>query len=94
MTIGESVCLYSRLQGVRDCTLDISSTSVSCTNNGVFNDRLVAMNGDVAISGDSGGGWSYNNAAFGGHKGNCGGVNAFSAAHYFWEALAVIVQTQ
>jgi hypothetical protein len=61
----------------------------------VFNDRLVLMNGDVGIPGDSGGGWSFDFTAYGSHKGNCADVpgrEVFSVADLYDEAISVGVR--
>ncbi|MGI0117487.1 hypothetical protein [Zooshikella sp. RANM57] len=94
ITIGESICMFGRSSNKRDCSLDVSATSVSCTFNGINTQRLVRMNGDVTIGGDSGGGWSFNYKAYGSHVGDCGGLNVFSVADLFDEALGVTVRVQ
>ncbi len=94
ISVGESVCSYGRSSNSRDCSFDVQSTSVSCTVNGVFNDRLVQMNGNSSIPGDSGGGWSWGNRAYGSVKGICGGRAVWSVADYYDEALGVFVRTQ
>jgi hypothetical protein len=71
MTIGESVCQYGRASNSRDCTLEIQDVSQACTNDGVFNDRLVMMNGATSVRGDSGGPWSFGVTAYGSQKGQC-----------------------
>ncbi|MEE8525355.1 MAG: hypothetical protein V3T72_15570 [Thermoanaerobaculia bacterium] len=59
ITVGEAICVYGRSSNSRDCSDTVFRTSISCTNSGVFNDRLVAMNTTrTTIGGDSGGGWS------------------------------------
>jgi hypothetical protein len=98
MTIGEPVCFWGQWSHAIDCTLEIADTSVSCTNNGVFNDRLVRMNGlGVAIDGDSGGPFFYGTKAFGALKGGCQpdfpNKLTFSAAHLYDEAMNVTVRT-
>ncbi len=99
ITVGEAICVYGRSSNSRDCTDTVFRTSISCTNSGVFNDRLVAMNAKrTTIGGDSGGGWSFNFTAYGSHKGGClvsGAVrNAFSVADLYDEALGVSVLTE
>lgn len=94
ISVGESICFYGRSSNNRDCSFDVSATSVSCTVSGVFNDRLVRMNGNSAIGGDSGGGWSWNFRAYGSVKGICGGGAVFSVADLYDEALGVTVRTQ
>ncbi|WP_018348736.1 hypothetical protein [Longispora albida] len=98
ITVGEAVCVYGRSSNSRDCSHTVMRTSISCTNNGVFNNRLVAMNAKrTTIGGDSGGGWSFNNTAYGSHKGGCtvdGATrNVFSVADLYDEALGVRVRT-
>ncbi|MBU2704839.1 hypothetical protein KCM76_02535 [Zooshikella marina] len=94
ISIGESICMFGRSSNKRDCSLDVSATSVSCTFNGISTQRLVRMDGDVTIGGDSGGGWSFNYKAYGSHVGDCGGLNVFSVADLFDEALGVTVRVQ
>lgn len=86
--------MFGRSSNKRDCSLDVSATSVSCTFNGISTQRLVRMDGDVTIGGDSGGGWSFNYKAYGSHVGDCGGLNVFSVADLFDEALGVTVRVQ
>lgn len=53
------------------------------------------MDGDTAIGGDSGGGWSFAGTAYGGHYGNCSpdfpNRDAWSVASLFDEAIGVRV---
>lgn len=98
ITIGEAICVYGRSSNSRDCSDTVYHTSISCTNSGVFNDRLVAMNAkNTTIGGDSGGGWSFDYTAYGSHKGGCtvDGIlrNVFSVADLYDEALGVTVRT-
>jgi streptogrisin C len=98
ITVGESICVYGRASDSRDCSHTVFRTSVSCTISGVFNDRLVAMNAKgTTIGGDSGGGWSVGNTAYGSHKGGCeieGALrNMVSVADLYDEALGVRVRT-
>lgn len=95
ISVGESVCQYGRSSNDRDCSLEVQDVSQACTNSGVFNNRLVLMNGDTGIGGDSGGGWSFGSTAFGGHKGNCNpdhpNREVWSVADLFDEAIGVRV---
>ncbi|MEL7451701.1 MAG: hypothetical protein AAFN78_21015 [Pseudomonadota bacterium] len=91
LSVGESICFYGRSSNSRDCSFDVDALSVSCTVSGVFNDRLVRMDGNSAIGGDSGGGWSWGTRAYGSVKGICGGRAVFSFADYYDEALGVFV---
>jgi hypothetical protein len=85
--VNEAICAYGRSSNQRDCSLEVQDASIAC---GALN-RLVQMNGDTQIGGDSGGGWSFNFTAFGGHYGNCDGRDSFSVADLFDEALGVFV---
>jgi hypothetical protein len=98
ITVGEAICVYGRSSNSRDCSHTVFRTSISCTNSGVFNDRLVAMNAkNTTIGGDSGGGWSFGVTAYGSHKGGCTVDNVvrnvFSVADLYDEALGVSVLT-
>ena len=93
IVVGESICLYSRVQGVRDCSADVNNPNIACTTSSGTSYKLVQMDGTVDVTGDSGGGWSWSNTAYGGHKGNCSG-SAFSVADYFDEAIGIGVLTQ
>jgi len=78
-----------------DCSLEVQDVSQSCTNSGVTNNRLVLMNGDTQVPGDSGGGWSLGTKAYGSHKGQCKpdfpNRETFSVAALYDEALGVRV---
>jgi hypothetical protein len=93
--VNEPVCQYGRSSNDRDCSLEVQDVSQSCTNGGVFNDRLVLMNGDTGIGGDSGGPWSFGGTAFGLHKGNCAPdfahLEVWTVADLLDEALGVRV---
>lgn len=97
ITFGEHVCQYGRSSNDRDCSLRVADFSQACTNEGVFNDRLVRMNGVTSVGGDSGGGWSFGNTAFGSVKGLCGpdlvDFEVWSVADLYDEALGVRVTT-
>lgn len=88
IAVGEFVCVYGRASNHRDCSLKVENPNVFC---GIGPQKLVQMNGDVTDPGDSGGGWSFNFTAYGGHKGNCFNKSSFSVADLFDEALGVAV---
>lgn len=87
IAVNESICVFGWASFDRDCSLDVLDASIAC---GAL-DRLVQMDGDTQIGGDSGGGWSFNFTAYGGHFGNCGGLDSFSVADLFDEALGIFV---
>lgn len=92
----ESVCLYGRSSNDHNCSLRVENVSQACTNDNVFNNRLVMMDGDVGITGDSGGGWSFGGTAYGSHKGNCCPDfvenEAFSVASLYGAAIGAEVR--
>ena len=88
IAIGEAICVYGRASNHRDCSLVVENPDVFC---GFPQQKLVQMNGAVTIGGDSGGGWSFNFTAYGGHFGLCFNKSSFSVADLFNEALGVAV---
>jgi hypothetical protein len=93
-TVGESICMFGRSTNSRECGLDVQNPWWSCTLDGFLTDSLVRMDGDVTIGGDSGGGWSWNNRAYGSHVGDCSWQNVFSRVDDMNEAIGVSVLTQ
>ncbi len=93
ISVGETICMYSRLQWKRRC-LDVDSTWIACIGAAGFVDRMVRMDGDVTVLGDSGTGWSWGTRAYGGHSGNCGPKDIFTPAENFYYALGGFVYTQ
>lgn len=89
-SLNEQICVYGRSRNVRDCSARIADLSVQCGGA----DRLVRMNKEVVVGGDSGGGWSWNQTAYGSTVGNCWGGSVFSVADYYDEALGVHVRTK
>lgn len=88
ISINEPICFYGRASNERNCTLIVENPNVFC---GIGPQKLVQMNGAVAIGGDSGGGWSWGGTAYGSHKGKCWSKDSFSVADLYDEALGVFV---
>ena len=93
ISVGESVCQYGRASNAQDCSVDVFDVSIACTLSGVWNDRLVQMNGITSIPGDSGGPWFYDYNAYGSQKGWCNNKDAWSVADLYDEALGVVFVT-
>ncbi len=101
-SVNNVYCVFSRMTGTRTCDR-VYSTSVSQTGssgacNGVKAKRLVAMDEDNTVGGDSGGPWSYSTEAAGIHKGDkwiwFGTRNTFTKASRLDEALGVRIRTK
>lgn len=101
-SVNNVYCVFSRMQGTRSCDR-VYSTSVnqkgsSGACNGVKAKRLVAMDEDNTVGGDSGGPWSYSTEAAGIHKGDkwiwFGTRNTFTKASRLDEALGVRIRTK
>ncbi len=91
ISVGEQVCQYGRASDYRDCDLDVRDVSIECTNDGVYNNRLVQMTGITSAKGDSGGPWFRDYRVFGSQKGWCNSRDAWSVADLYDEALGVQV---
>jgi hypothetical protein len=97
ISVNESVCVYSRVQGTRNCD-QVYSTLVNSFTSGGLVSSLVATDNDNTVAGDSGGPWSYSTTATGGHRGDqwiwFGTRNVFSRASLFPLAIGVAVLVQ
>lgn len=93
ISTGESVCVYGRSTNERDCSALVLRPGVTCTIDGVSTRRLVQMTEHVTTGGDSGGGWSHGNRAYGSHVGHCSGDSVFTPVSFFPDALSVSVKT-
>lgn len=91
ISVNEVVCQYGRASNFRDCGLHVYDVTIECTLSGVYNNRLVQMNAITSTFGDSGGGWFYDNKAYGSQKGWCQNRDAWSVADLYDEALGVNV---
>ena len=90
ISLNEFICVYGQASNDRDCSLYVTDVSNAC---GPVLDRLVTMSGDTSSIGDSGGGWSLATTAYGGHYGPCLGLDSFTVADLFDEAIGVWVPT-
>jgi hypothetical protein len=70
----------------------VQNVFYNCTPGDYTLSHLIRMNGQSGIAGDSGGGWSLNNTAYGSHIGFCSGKDVFSIADLFDDALAIRVR--
>lgn len=91
---GESICVFGRSTNERRCGVEVKNLWWACTFDGHYTRSLIRMNGDVTTFGDSGGGWSGLNRAYGSHVGKCSWKSVFSRADDFGPGIGVIVLTQ
>ena len=94
--VGNSVCVYGRFSNVRTCNHTVEAVGVSLVFDGsVLTGNLVRVSGATTIGGDSGGGWSWNNTAWGIHTGIDGSDNAyFTPVQAAQSALGVTIMTK
>lgn len=101
-SVNNTYCVHSRVTSTRSCD-QVYSTSVTQKGSlgacdGVKAKRLIAMDNDNTVPGDSGGPWSFGTEAAGIHKGNkwiwFGTRNTFTKASRLDEALGVRIRTQ
>ena len=62
---GKSVCVYGLFSNERFCDHTVEATNVTVTADGKRIGSLARTSEQSVIPGDSGGGWSWNNTAFG-----------------------------
>jgi streptogrisin C len=99
IALGERVCVYGRSSDDRYCGAQVLRKSIQCTIDGIYNNRLVAMDDTAVLTrGDSGGGYSFVNRAYGSVKGFClvddRLSSAWSVADLYDEALGIHVRQQ
>ena len=81
ISIGESVCHFSRVQNSSDCAI-VQDIWRACGEAG-----LTVMDKHITVSGDSGSGWFRGHKAFGAHQGYCGGRSSWMPVDFIDEAL-------
>ncbi|WP_106363069.1 hypothetical protein [Glycomyces artemisiae] len=91
VSVGESICVFGRKTDVRRCSIGVQNVFYSCTLEGYLTESMIRMKDAYTVKGDSGGGWSYQNRAFGSHVGLCGGKSVFTLADDLDHALGVTV---
>lgn len=78
MLPGQPVCVYGRASNVRNCNHVMIASRVSLRIEGTRLRRMAVVTGDSSIGGDSGGGWSWNNQAWGVHSASNGLTSIFT----------------
>lgn len=93
--VGGAVCMYGRSSNYRSCNKTVEATNVTVNAGGTTVKKLVRTTNNTSIGGDSGGGWSFGNTAWGithGYDGN--GKSYFMPVQEAQSALGVTVKTQ
>ncbi len=83
ISVGETICFYSRVQGHRDCSARVQNIWMYCGNSV----NMTVMDTHITTGGDSGGGWFWANKAYGSHGGYCDGRSSFMSVDFIDEAL-------
>jgi hypothetical protein len=86
--VGSVVCQYGRASDDRHCGLDVISIGQTV---GTVK-KLAKADQPASSYGDSGGGWSFNNTAFGTHYGKFGGYGYFVPVDVAEDALGVTIK--
>jgi hypothetical protein len=68
--LGGSVCRYGRSSNIRTCNHTVTGTYVNVISGGTLLGSMVTASNHSGIPGDSGGGWSWGNTAWGVHSGS------------------------
>lgn len=90
-SVGTAVCVWGGESQSTTCGLT-TNTSTCSTASGVTVCKLVVSDGKFTVDGDSGGPWSFNAAAYGIHKGTCGGKSCYSKIQNAQSKLGVKVK--
>ncbi|MBT3247672.1 MAG: hypothetical protein HN567_04395 [Actinobacteria bacterium] len=94
--VGDYRCFHGESSGGQSCDY-VYNTWVTSYSGGIEYDRLVAMEEDNTIGGDSGGPWFWINTAWGVHKGDVlmsgSSRNVWSQGRWVNNALGVSIRT-
>lgn|GEM_PF-1717350 len=92
--VGSYVCLYGRFSNVRTCNNVVTAINVTVNADGTTQvGNLARTNNTSSIPGDSGGGWSWNNTAWGvNHGHDSAGNGYFTPVQVAESALGVTIK--
>lgn len=79
--VGGAVCRYGRSSNVRACNHTVEATNVTVTIGGTRYTKMGRASNHTSIGGDSGGGWSFDNRAWGVHTG-WGTINGVRKSYF------------
>ncbi len=93
MMKGKDVCLYGRGSNKRICNMEVIEVDVVIEDpNGKKYGNMALTDSPASTSGDSGGGWSWNNTAFGVHFGSNNHHSAFTTIEAAEDAMEVTLR--
>jgi len=90
--MGATVCEYGRSDNHRTCDHTVTGLFVTINYSIGSVSNLVRVSGDDSIGGDSGGGWSFNNTAWGVHSGSNGSESFFTPVQQAETILNVTIK--
>ena len=90
-SVGSSVCVFGAASAVMSCAT-VTDTNDCSTIQGVTTCQLVTTNAAITIGGDSGAPWSVGPAAYGIHRGICGGKSCYSKVQNAVTTLGVTIK--
>lgn len=92
---GNSVCVYGRSSNTRSCSHTVTAVGVTVIDDDGFTIGNLAQTDDITtIGGDSGGGWSFGNTAWGVHHGVSSDSSLFTPVQETQSALSVTILTK
>ncbi len=89
--VGSSICVYGRFSNRRTCGHRVEAINVCVTFSNVRVCNLARTASTTTIGGDSGGGWGFDNTAWGVHKGTGSGKGYFTPVQAVESGLGVTI---
>ncbi|WDE07916.1 hypothetical protein SG34_014115 [Thalassomonas viridans] len=93
---GAAVCRYGRSSNIRTCNHTVLNIGVTVNQNGTLVGSMVTASNHSGIGGDSGGGWSWGNTAWGIHSGSIwnGTTSVFTPIFEGMTSVGTFIKTQ
>ena len=93
---GSAVCRYGRSSNIRTCNHTVLNIGVTVNQNGTLVGSMVTASNHSGIGGDSGGGWSWGNTAWGIHSGSIwnGTTSVFTPIYEGMISVGTFIKTQ
>lgn len=90
-SVGSGVCVFGAFSATLACAT-ATNTNTCSTIGGVTTCQLVKLDAAITIGGDSGAPWSVGPAAYGIHRGLCGGYSCYSKVQNAVTQLGVLIK--